>query len=561
MQDLYDVDVGLYAYRTAFGRFRFWKSIALDDEAVVLADSIRDSGTYKAIALIGHSMGGILIKSAIKTLIDRDDRKSLARVSGLFLLATPQAGSLRVPSFLAWMTRDLHALRPHGRLLEAINRTFLDRVSTSESARQAGQFYLPVWAVTAAEDCWVSTLSSGLSIPSARRKVVRGSHTRIVKPRSRSEPAYEFVLTQLRHVLYAKGANERAQISAARHASRELPCIDESITWDRLVGRILLERYELNSVLGAGGSGATFEATDRVTGRPVCAKLFHPVVHEDLDLVVRLTARSIRAVTAISHRNVLPVHDLGVINATNGRTYVFVISELFRGETLGSWCVSRAQERQGMDHFHVPSVFTRKIAIAKRISEALSVAHNAHFLSEDGVETNGVCHGDLTPSNILISTTDDVRIIDFLVPDLQRVVNRLRVHLDTRWKDDTGRYEWHPHLTGEYGTPGFMPPEQAGKGILLAQSDIYTLGLTFAFLFFFDIFYSEVSDRMPCTSSMFINWWDAKGNHLLDRDTYGRSRYAMRWWKMRDLIRRMIELQPNERIQMMSEVVKSLNGI
>jgi hypothetical protein len=53
-------------------------------------------------------------------LIDRDDRTTLAVIAGLFMLASPMAGSLRVLSFLALLSPDARALPPHGALVEKI---------------------------------------------------------------------------------------------------------------------------------------------------------------------------------------------------------------------------------------------------------------------------------------------------------------------------------------------------------------------------------------------------------------------------------------------------------
>jgi pimeloyl-ACP methyl ester carboxylesterase len=194
LADVPSTHVGLYAYRTLTSRLKLAASIDLDLEAVVLADTLRDC-PYERIIMIAHSMGGLLCKAAIKELIDRADVSTLARLKGLFLLATPQAGSGWAIPFMSWISKDMRALSPHGLLIERVHRTFVDRVS--EKAGRSGKVHLPVFAVVASEDAWVSVLSSGLNIPSSNRKVVRGSHTRIVKPRSRDDDVYQWVLTRV----------------------------------------------------------------------------------------------------------------------------------------------------------------------------------------------------------------------------------------------------------------------------------------------------------------------------------------------------------------------------
>jgi pimeloyl-ACP methyl ester carboxylesterase len=198
LSDFQDSDIGLYAYRSGLSGFRISHTINLEAEASVFADTLRDCSNYLHLVLIGHSMGGLLCKAAIKVLIDRDDQATLHRIKAMFLLATPQSGSNWVPPFLAWITKETRALSPHADLLERLHRTFLDRV-TSEANRPE-KVFVPVFAVTAAEDAWVPVLSSGLHIDSSRRKVVRGTHTRIAKPEAQDDDVYQWVLARLRSV-------------------------------------------------------------------------------------------------------------------------------------------------------------------------------------------------------------------------------------------------------------------------------------------------------------------------------------------------------------------------
>ncbi len=192
------VAVGLYGYRTAAGRLRRSSSLDLEREATILADTVRDlPSTCQRVIIVAHSMGGLLAKAAIKSLIERHERGALARIAGLVLMATPQAGSLRVPSFLAWFSRDAAALEAHGDLVTRITEAFTDRVSQVPVPGDADRFVIPTWAVIAPADQWVDRLSAGLQIPSPRRKEVRGSHTSIVKPRDRTGSAYTFVRNAL----------------------------------------------------------------------------------------------------------------------------------------------------------------------------------------------------------------------------------------------------------------------------------------------------------------------------------------------------------------------------
>ena len=106
-EDFHQADVGLYRYKTMFQRLRFWESINLEDEARILAEIIRDTPQYSKVVLVGHSMGGLLAKASIAFLLHTGQARILSQIGGLILMATPQAGSMRVPSFLAGLSKDL----------------------------------------------------------------------------------------------------------------------------------------------------------------------------------------------------------------------------------------------------------------------------------------------------------------------------------------------------------------------------------------------------------------------------------------------------------------------
>lgn len=193
-EDVPTLDVGMYQYRTLTGRLNFTKSVSLADESRVFADLLRDQLVdYDTIILMGHSMGGLLCKAAIHQLVLRGDRNTLARLGGLMLMATPQLGSLRMPGFLSIFSNDARALEPHGDLVTQINRTFEDHIALDESVHTLRKATIPTWAVEGVHDHWVDSLSAGIGLASSRRKVVRGSHTAIVKPPDRNADAYRWV--------------------------------------------------------------------------------------------------------------------------------------------------------------------------------------------------------------------------------------------------------------------------------------------------------------------------------------------------------------------------------
>lgn len=204
-EDFPQLDVGLYAYTTLFGRFKIWKSIPLEDEADIFAETIReDLRDYRTIILAGHSMGGLLCMAAITDLVQFRDH--LQRIGGLILMATPQLGSQRVPRLLSRFSPDFYALRAHGRFVQGIHQSFADHLVLDETSSDPSRTAIPTWALTGASDFWVDRLSSEIHLPRKRLGRVHGSHTSIVKPPDKQAVGYRRVHGWIEHCL------ERAKV-------------------------------------------------------------------------------------------------------------------------------------------------------------------------------------------------------------------------------------------------------------------------------------------------------------------------------------------------------------
>ncbi len=198
-EELPYVDVGMYEYATARSRF-FRKTPKVPDQAQTLAHVIRDEKDYRHIFLIGHSMGGVMHMGAIQYLL-RTEEEALDNIKGLFLMATPQLGSRKVPWLTRLLSKDARVLYPYNDYLNQIHETFANHINPfamrtmTKSGKTIRQ--LPIFVVTADRDMLVDKLSTGPWIPTSQKRHVRGSHTSIVKPDRKTSDAYLWVRKQI----------------------------------------------------------------------------------------------------------------------------------------------------------------------------------------------------------------------------------------------------------------------------------------------------------------------------------------------------------------------------
>lgn len=195
--------------------------------------------------------------------------------------------------------------------------------------------------------------------------------------------------------------------------------------------------YEIVSALGAGGMGEVYRAKDSRLGRDVALKVLPADMARDPDRRARFE-REARAVAALSHPNILAIHDLG----TDADT-LYVVTELLDGETLAD------RLRQGA----LPVRKATEIAVA--VARGLSAAHG-----------KGIAHRDLKPANIFLLADGQVKILDF---GLAREMTAA-----------SGATETQAALTDPgtvLGTAGYMAPEQIRGQQVDGRADLFALGI------------------------------------------------------------------------------------
>jgi eukaryotic-like serine/threonine-protein kinase len=146
-----------------------------------------------------------------------------------------------------------------------------------------------------------------------------------------------------------------------------------------------LGRYEVLSLLGAGGMGEVYRARDPQLDRDVALKVLRsrPAGNPEPERRFRQEAR---AAGALSHPNILAIYD---VEAEEGVLYI--VSELVEGHSL-------RKELEGAG-----TLPTRKLLdIAVQFADGLSAAHHA-----------GIVHRDLKPENLMLTPEGRVKILDF----------------------------------------------------------------------------------------------------------------------------------------------------
>ena len=154
---------------------------------------------YQSLALIAHSMGGLVVQRAI---LDSPDLQ--ARVGYVLLFGTPSAG-LRKASWAKFWKPQLQDMADDGEFIKDL------RAQWSQNIGDTPTFEL--YATAGDEDQFVPPESSISPFPVARRRVVRGDHLSIVKPVAATDPSVQIVIECLAGSAPAAGPGDSARVA------------------------------------------------------------------------------------------------------------------------------------------------------------------------------------------------------------------------------------------------------------------------------------------------------------------------------------------------------------
>jgi serine/threonine protein kinase/peroxiredoxin len=198
-------------------------------------------------------------------------------------------------------------------------------------------------------------------------------------------------------------------------------------------GRVI-GQFRIEAILGSGTFGTVFRAWDVLLERRVALK----VMRTDSTQLPGLLLTEARTAAGLNHPNVCIVYAVDT-----GEVAPMIIMEHVDGQPL-----SAVLEKGAL----TPA---RAVVIGRQIALGMAAAH-----------AQGIVHGDQKPANILVTTSDTVKITDF------GLARRTRSPLSP---DATA--DWRPQEHGSIsGTPSYMAPEQARGEIATFPSDVFALG-------------------------------------------------------------------------------------
>jgi serine/threonine-protein kinase len=206
-----------------------------------------------------------------------------------------------------------------------------------------------------------------------------------------------------------------------------------------------LGRYELLARLAAGGMGEIFLA--RLEGAAGFEKLFVlkrilPHLADDPRFRAMLIAEA-RIASMMAHANICQVYELG---ETDGQLYI--VMEYLEGITLLPLLRKLSKESGALDWGFVAGV----------IQQATDALHYAHELRERGGDMLGIVHRDVTPTNLFLTDTGVVKVLDFGIAKVKDI------SANTQAGTVKGKY-------------AYMAPEQLRGAAVDRRADVFALGV------------------------------------------------------------------------------------
>ena len=210
---------------------------------------------------------------------------------------------------------------------------------------------------------------------------------------------------------------------------------------NKLIGATINDRYRIVELIGKGGSGHVYKATNLQDKSIVAIKILKGVSADDPESVIRFE-KEVAVSAKLTNPHTVRTYEFG--KTTEG--YMVIVMEFLEGQPLTHFIDSES-----------PLSPRRAVSIVRQVLQALAEAHRV-----------GIVHRDLKPDNIFIQPGDDgmdfVKVLDFGIAKF--------LH-DDSVGDTLSRDGFI------FGTPLYISPEQALGWQVSPASDIYSLGCVF----------------------------------------------------------------------------------
>jgi serine/threonine protein kinase len=190
--------------------------------------------------------------------------------------------------------------------------------------------------------------------------------------------------------------------------------------------------YVIHRVIGEGGMGIVYEATEHPGGGRVALKVLHSSLAHNEGARERFFGE-MRILAGIQHPNIVRSLSSAQIDGK-----LVMVLEYLEGRTLREELVLQGA---------LP--VSRAITVASAVASALGAAHGA---------SPRVVHRDLKPENVMLAADGRIKVMDFGIAKVLDHGNRT-------------------NTSQAVGTVKYMSPEQASGGVMSPQTDLYALGL------------------------------------------------------------------------------------
>jgi len=203
---------------------------------------------------------------------------------------------------------------------------------------------------------------------------------------------------------------------------------------------VFAKKYQVHEEVGRGGMSIVYRATQLDDSLEVALKIAAGLALDDKAALKRLIQEG-KLLTDLHHPHLVQVFEVG-----KAKGLYFIVMEYLGGGMLKDMIQRKGMLRE-----------KEALQMIMPVAEALWYVHK-----------NGIIHGDLKPSNIMLNGKGNLKIMDFGLAELSFE------------QDDKDRRRT--------GTPTYMSPEQVQGHRLDFRSDIYSLGVTL---------YELITERVP----------------------------------------------------------------